>query len=363
MIAIGLALSAVLAGAAAPGSAMEASLVLPSDPRVAVMGRVDRNDPGRVRMGYPGVTWRLRFEGGSLAMRVGCDTSNGHLAVLVDGGEPRIVRLQKGESELVLASGLASGPHTVEVVNRTETWMGVVGVRGFLLAPGGTLLAPAPWPSRRMLFVGDSVTCGERIDRQPGETEPFASSNGLLSFGMLLARRFDAQAHLVCYGGRGLVRDWRGRRDVWTGPQLFDLAVPDELGPPAWDHTLYTPDVVFVSLGTNDFNLAIGPLPEREEFVAAYVRFVRAIRARHPAAHVFLSEGAIVNDEADPKRPQKTVLREYLAETARRLGDARVHLAFSRHYPGDAENAHPTKEQHAAMARDLEPVIREAVGW
>jgi lysophospholipase L1-like esterase len=358
-----LILATVLAGTPPVGSPMGDASVPPSDPRVAVMGRVDQSDPGRVRMGYPGVTWRLRFDGGSLAMRVGCDTSNGHLAVFVDGGEPRVVRLQRGDSEIVLAEGLASGPHTVEVVNRTETWMGIVGVRGFVLAKDGTLLSPDPWPRRRMLFIGDSVTCGERIDRQPGETAPFASSNGYLSFGMRLARRFDAQAHLVCYGGRGLIRDWRGRRDVWTGPQLFELAVADEVGPPAWDHSLYAPDVVFVSLGTNDFDLEIGPLPEREEFVSSYVRFVRTIRARHPEAHVFLSEGAIVNDEADPKRPQKTVLREYLTETARRLGDARVHLAFSRHYPGDAQNSHPTREQHAAMARDLEPVIRAAVGW
>ncbi len=349
--------------AAATQTAMDPSLVPPSDPRVAVMGRVDRTTPGLVRMGYPGITWRLRFSGAALAMAVRCDTSNAHLALVVDGGAARVVRLQRGDSEIPLAEGLAAGPHTVEIVHRTETWMGIVGVRGFRLAKDGVLLPPDPWPSRRMLFVGDSVTCGERIDRQPGESEPFASSNGLLSFGMLLARRLDAQAHLVCYGGRGLVRDWRGRRDVWTGPQLFDLAVPDEVGPPAWDHALYTPDVVFVSLGTNDFNLAIGPLPEREEFVSTYVRFVREIRRRYPEAHVFLSEGAIVNDQADPKRPQKTVLREYLTETTRRLGDARVHLAFSNHYPGDAENPHPTREQHAAMARDLEPIVRAAVGW
>ncbi len=362
MISASIVLSVLITGAS-PGSPMQAISIPPSDPRVAVMGRVDRSDPERVRMGYPGVTWRLRFEGAFLAMRVGCDTSHSHLAVLVDGGAPRVVRLERGDSEVMLAEGLAPGPHTVEVVNRTETWMGIVGVRGFLLAESGALLPPDPWPSRRMLFVGDSVTCGERIDRQPNETEPFASSNAYLSFGMLLARRFDAQVHLVCYGGRGLLRDWRGRRDVLTGPQLFEIALPDEVGPPAWDHALYTPDVVFVSLGSNDFNLAIGPLPEREEFVSAYGRFVRSIRARHPQAHVFLSDGAIVNDQADPTRPQKTVLREYLTETARLLDDAHVRLAFSRHHPGDPQNSHPTREQHAAMARDLEPVIRRSVGW
>jgi lysophospholipase L1-like esterase len=167
----------------------------------------------------------------------------------------------------------------------------------------------------------------------------------------------------VCYGGRGLVRDWQGRSDVLTGPQLFELAVPEETGAAPWDHASYTPDAVFVSLGTNDFNLAIGPLPEREVFVSACVRFVKKIRSRYPAAQVFLTEGAIVSDESDPTRPQKTVLREYLAETARRLADTRVHVLPSRHYPGDAQNSHPTREQHAAMARDFEPVIRRTLGW
>jgi hypothetical protein len=142
-------LLAALLAADTPGAPMP-SLVPASDPHVAVMGRFDRPSPGQVRLGYPGVTLRLRFEGPSLATRVGAETANSHLDVLVDG------------------------------------------------------------------------------------------------------------------------------------------------------------------LGTNDFSLATGALPEREGFVSAYVSFVRAIRSRHPDAQVFLTEGAIVNDEADPKRPPKTVLREYL---------------------------------------------------
>ncbi len=342
---------------------MEAELVPPGDPRVAVMGRVDRPDPDRLRIGYPGVTLRLRFEGPSLAMRALCDTPYSHLAVIVDGGEPRVLQLAKGASEPTLVAGLGPGAHSVDVVHRTETWEGIVTVHGFRLGAGGKLLPPDPWPRRRMLFIGDSVTCGERIDRVEGETEPFASSNGSLSFGMLLARRLDAQCHLVCFGGRGVIRDWRGRSDVLNAPQFFELAVPEEAGAPAWDHAAYVPDVVFVSLGTNDFNLALGELPARESFVPAYVRFVQAIRRRYPLAQLILTEGAIDNDEADPSRPQKSLLRAYLAEVARRLGDAHLHVVPSQHYPGDPGNAHPTREQHAAMARDFEPVVRRIAGW
>jgi lysophospholipase L1-like esterase len=160
-----------------------------------------------------------------------------------------------------------------------------------------------------------------------------------------------------------VIRDWQGRHDVLNAPQFFDLAVPDGDDPPRWDHTAYSPDAVVVSLGTNDFSLGIGPLPERETFVEAYVDLIRAVRKHHPHAHVFLTEGAIVNDQADPARPQQTVLREYLAEAARRLDDSRLHLVEARHYPGDAQDGHPTREQHAAMADDLTPVLRATLGW
>ncbi len=339
-------------------------LIPSNDAKIAVMGRVDGSIPGRLRVGYPGVTFRIRFDGPTLAMRASASTPNSFISVFVDSSEPRIVRLTAGENEVVLAEGLAAGEHTVEVVHRTETWVGIVTVLGFRLGAGGSLLTPQPWPSRRMLFIGDSVTCGEAVERAPDwKKDRPASWNAYRSYGMILGRIFDAQVHLVCYGGRGLVRDWQGRRDVLNAPQFFDLAVPEEKSAAAWDHAAYVPDVVVVSLGTNDFSLGIGDFPEREEWVNSYVRFVRAIRTRYPQAHIFLTEGAIVNDIADPTRPQKSILSGYIKETAARLGDPRVHVFSSRHYTGDDSDAHPTGAQHAAMARDIEPIIRAAVGW
>jgi hypothetical protein len=357
-------------------------LVPPSDPRVGVMGRVDRSVDrtglrtglARLRFGYPGVTLRLTFEGQSIGARFTATTANSRIAIVVDAGEPRVLRLPRGDSDFPLADGLAPGPHTIEIVHRTETWQGMVAVRGFVLGPGGRLLSPRAPSMRRILFIGDSVTCGEAIDRPPPparqteskaecKNDAPASSNAYLSYGMLLGRALGAEVHLVCYGGRGLIRDWRGNSRVANAPQLFDLAVPDPPWRAAWDHSAFVPDAVVVSLGTNDFNLALGPFPDREEYVSRYVAFVRAIRGHAPQAHVFLTEGAIVSDQTDPNRPQKTVLREYIAETSRRVADARVHVVESTHYPGDACNAHPTRDQHAAMARDLTPVIRRTLGW
>jgi hypothetical protein len=339
--------------------------VLPSDPHVAVMGRVQRPDRAHLRMGYPGVTLRVRVEAPELLLRASSTTGDSRLDVSVDGAPATVVRVATEEGDLVLTTGLPKGPHTVEVVHRTEAWQGVVTVRGFVLPRGGRVLPPEPWPARRLLFIGDSVTCGEGVERPPtcGKKDAARDSSGFLSYGMVAARGLNAQAHLVCYGGRGLVRDWQGKRDVLNAPGFFRLSVPDPEHVPAWDHAAYTPDAVVVSLGANDFNLELGALPEREGWVAAYVRFVRDIRARHPRALILLTEGALVNDAADPQRPARSVLRAYVAETVKRLQDPHVQAFESQRYPGDDCDAHPTRAQHEAMARDLEPVLRRALGW
>jgi len=319
----------VIAGQACRTQARD-SWVLASDPRVEIMGRVDRSRPDRIRIGYPGVTFRVRFDGPSLRVRVACSTDQSHVSVLVDGGAPRVLRLPKGVGEVSLADGLGAGEHSLELVHRTETWQGVISVLGFLPAAGARVLPAEPWPTRRLLFIGDSVTCGEAIDRGPTCAKDSSWWNAYLSYGMVLSRALHAQCQLVCYGGRGLVRDWQGKSDVLNAPQFFDLALPDE-SRPKWEHASYQPDVILVSLGTNDFNLGSGEFPERQTFVSSYVAFVHALRAQYPLAHIVLTEGAIVSDA---ERPQKSVLRAYIAETAQRLGDARVQGRASQPLPG-----------------------------
>src|SRR5262245_20424455 len=96
----------------------------PSDERVAVMGRADRSRDARLRMGYPGVTVRVRFEGAALVMRAASTTARSRVAVIVDAGPPRVLRVPQVEGDVPLADGLSPGPHTVDVVHRTETWQG-----------------------------------------------------------------------------------------------------------------------------------------------------------------------------------------------------------------------------------------------
>ena len=70
----------------------------------------------------------------------------------------------------------------------------------------------------------------------------------------------------------------------------------------------------------------------------------------------------MVND-APGKAPKRTVLHAYLQEIVARLNSPQVQLASVSHYPGTPGDGHPTRAEHEAMAKELEPQFRQALHW
>lgn len=325
------------------------------DAPVSISGRSVFDSDGSLRFGYPGVSVSLAISGGSLSMEASSTGGQNHLLVEVEGAEPVILTPTTEPTQLPIAH--ASGPTQVRLTHLSETWHGLMHLHRLTLTGGEFLPAPQP-PARKMLVIGDSVTCGEAVHRTADCRKNSRWWRPDQSWGMLLARNLDAEVHLVCYGGRGLTRSWNGNTDELQAPAFVDLAIAVEEGP-RWPHASYQPELILISLGTNDFSLGIGPLPAREHFVRVYTEFVKGLQKRYPGAHIVLTEGAIVNDVSDPARPQKTRLREYIAATVEATDNGRVHQLPSRHYPGDACDAHPTGDQHQRMAEDFTEPLKK----
>ena len=322
-----------------------------ADPHVARMGRTGINADGAVRFGYPGVSFYLNFEGTRLSVEAEASGENSYLDVIVDG-VARKVRLAYGRQTVSLVDGASAGKHAVEIVNRSETWHGTAALLRF--DTDGKWNAAPILPQRKMLVLGDSVTCGEAIDRVAGAKKDPSWWNARSSYGMLMARELHAQVQLVCYGGRGLIRTWENKTDEMNLPDYYQLAVADLQKPVRWDQRDYRPDVILSTIGTNDFNLGI---PDREQYVGTYVRFVRTLLKDHPQARIVLTEGGLVTGE------KRLALIEYVAETVKRVGDKRVHAIASKPYSGDADDGHPTREQTVNIANDLLPQVRTIMNW
>lgn len=304
----------------------------------------------------------MTVDGGTLSMVAASSKDGSWLAIRVDDQPPRRLALTTTPSRYRLLEN-ARGRHRVSVSHISETWRGIVTIDSFQLT-GGYFGRPPAAAQNKLMVIGDSVTCGEGVySPVPGQcrTHPREPDSDH-SYGMLLGARLRAETQLICYGGRGLIRSWNGNPQDLQAPEFFDLAIP-EAGQPRADLTQFMPDVILISLGTNDFNLGLGELPEEDEFVDAYTAFVRRLLNTYPKAIIALTEGSIVNDRADPERPQKTRLNRYIAQTLARVASPRVYQLASPYFPGDECDAHPTGEQHRAMAdylwRQLKPLIAD----
>ncbi|WP_036172009.1 GDSL-type esterase/lipase family protein [Massilia sp. 9096] len=348
---------ALIAAALLSASVANASeTVRADDARIVRMGRTVAEPDGTVRFGYSGVTLTLAVQGGRLAMEAAGGGANSVVDVIVDGGAPTVLQLDPQPRSYELLKDAGPGPHRVDIVHRTETWLGVPAIARFT-TDGRITQAPA-LPSRKLLVLGDSVTCGAGMQRPSG---PDAADKGKpswwnagASYGMLLGQALHAQVQLVCFGGRGLVRSYNNRTDEYQLPAFYELAIPDAAHPVKWNQADYDPDLILVTIGTNDFTQGI---PERAWYVDTYVNFVRTLLRDHPHAKIALSEGAILDGE------KKAALTDYIAATVARVGDPRVRAIPSIHHPGDSADAHPTTPQHAEMARELAPPLQALMGW
>lgn len=320
---------------------------------LAIMGRSHTAPDQSYMFGFPGVSFSAEVIGSSMTADLQSSNGNSWIDVLVDGQLQSTQKIGQQWQTIELFNFPQVKRHRVEIIHRSENWHGSVKL-GKLALTGEKFLPAPELPARKMMVLGDSVTCGEAIDRVSGEEKNTRWWNARESYGMLIAKHLNAQVHLVCWGGRGLVRSWNGNTDDKNLADFYEFAVGDNDPTLHWNHQQYQPDVILIAIGTNDFSPGI---PEREIYVKAYVQLVNTLLRNHPQTQIALTEGAILNGE------KKAALIEYLRETVSRVNNNRVHQLVSNHYPGDEQDAHPTKAQHAAMAKDLTPQLKSLMHW
>lgn len=336
-----------------------------SDARIQYTGRVDVTGASAA-FSYPGVSIRLRFKGDAIELLLkdqgtGDERTTNYYQVTLDAQTPVKLAVRASQTVYELGRNLAPGEHALELVKLTESEVGASELRGFRIH--GEPLEPPARPALRLEFIGDSITCGYgnevSVLEADNPTTGFHSVNENITrtHGWLTARELGAEAMFTCYSGRGVYRNNTGDT-AGTVPQTYDRVIPTQ-DTPRWGFARYTPDIVVLNLGTNDFALGV---PDSTRFTTAYKAFVTRLRSQYPQARIICAVGPLMNDWYPSGENHWSTIQGWVSSVVKGFndqGDARVHfLAFTPQAEPYGEDWHPSASTHQAMATRLTDFIR-----
>ncbi len=317
------------------------------------MGRVDRRDASGPRLAWPGTGVLARVRGTRIDVRLK-DAGENRFAVMVDGKGPKLIKTGPGSLSYELATGLSDGEHDVEIYKRTEVDVGVVQFLGFVQP---AVVTPPPHV-RTIEFIGDSITAGYGIDVAADFNCPLAADeDAYSSYAAIAARRLKAAYALVAWSARGMLRNWSGETKD-TMPELWERTLGNESAH-KWDFSTWTPDLVVVALGTNDY--AMGD--PGEPFGSKYAAFLGKVRSRYPAAWVLCATSPMLTGAS--RESLRTRVRG-VVEGAKSKGDAKiavVDFAEQINTDGNGCAGHPSSTTHRKMADQLVLSTHSTIGW
>lgn len=283
-------------------------------------------------------------------------------SVSIDNKTPTVLSAKSGGGTYVLASSLAQGTHTVRVTKRTEASIGPARFRGFTIT-GGSLTPKVSSIARRILMVGDSITCGYGVLGTSSTCSyTTATQNIELTYGALAGAHFNADVQYAAWSGKGIYRNNDGTTDTTMG-DLFNLTEPSNSSD-AYDWSQFVPDAIVVNLGTNDFSASLSE-PAQATFASAYLKMLATLYQAYPKAHVFLVAGPMVIDNYPIGKTYLTDLKSYLAAIAQAAQGSQVTVVDLTSLT-DAQkgcDSHPNQAAHAVMSQSLQAAMSASLGW
>ena len=351
---------------------LKGTVIKPSNPDIVYTGRISFTNPDRPTWNYPGVQIMAAFEGTSLRMIA--KPRSGYFMAQIDQAEPFKVAFRgERDSVVTLATALPDGRHLVRLMYVIEGYEFFPEFWGFVLDEGRQLIEAPRLPSRKIEFIGNSITCGygnEGLKKEEGFD--YATENHYYSYASIVARNLQAQHWVVARSGIGAYRNYDGPK---TGNPESNMPVQYEYTGYAWkpelrkeatflqekwDFSRYQPDVVCINLGTNDLST---PNYDLTLLKQGYQKLLKMVRQHNPKAKiVFLTGSMLYNQEL---QMAKQLLDEVTAE-AQKAGDKEVYRFDMNHIDGEAflgNDWHPNVYQDEKMAGELTPYLRKLMNW
>lgn len=326
-----------------------------TDEYVRLLGRGVVTDNGR-SFNWPQSGFEFEFIGTKAEVYVGSATGTAYFNVSVDGGEPTRMVLNSGWN--TLCENLEYNDHTVKFVRSSEAIHGKIYASEIRV--DGTAPVPTAQKERKLEIYGDSYTAGYGNVPVGTENESVSAQNTdhWKGYASIVARHYDADANVIAFSGKGMAMNHNSSgttiNEVNTIPMQFeyaDIAIGSETQP-AWDHSTYTPDLIIIFLGTNDYRGTSDMGANGAYFQEKYEAFLATLKNTYPTSKILClsKENTCYKEEA------------LAAVEAAGGAEAGVYHYVFKSFGESGIDAHPNANEHISIANEVIGAINSIEG-
>jgi len=285
------------------------------------------------------------------------------LNVSIDGGKNEVIELSLN-GLTTLASDLPKGEHTIEVISGTSmryspdpnTEAGHAADNGTLrlnkLYYNGTPLTYVSDKTSRILFLGDSITCGMGLDTSV--ENGYKASNAYYTYASVLGRMLNAEVETVARCGSQVCHFAWATANRNKGPidGINWLKSINLINSTEYDYANNQPDVVVINLGSNDI-----PYSETEgikdytgdKYNEDVTTLLTKVHTMYPDAKIIWTVG-MVDRNTDLSKEYIGYFKSYVKTWSAENNDLAYFLDLSHLSDLEGYNGHPTIETHNEAA-------------
>lgn len=272
--------------------------------------------------------------------------------VFIDDREPVTIKIGRAGYQ-VIATGLQDGVvHQVRIAKRSDANIGAMIIRNLKINVGGTFAtAEAPQTNRRILVLGDSITCGYGNLYESGEApSAVVFEDGTNTFATMLAERCQAELEVVAISGIGI---GNSRNTPFPLQPVYEQE--DNRSKMPLDTKRFVPDLVVISLGTNDD----AQNATQTEIRDGTIKFIRKIHEDFPKAKIVWTYGIM---SRNCMQTLQSTIDGLIAAGDKQLAFVPLEAPKGEELPLGLAG-HPNLKMHARMAEELLPAVKKLTGW
>ena len=288
------------------------------------------------------------------------NSAHGYIQYVLDGVYKERVKVSEDADQPIILHASSEGKHQIWIYKATEATTGPIAIRKIeaqQVAPLANVTGPI------IEFIGNSITSGAASDASDtpcGSGQYSDQHNAYQAYGPRVARALNAEFVLSSVSGIGIYRTWN--TDSPSMPQVYERFDLQQSTSKKWKFKTFTPKIVSIALGTNDFSTGDGKNPRKDFdstiYVAAYVKFIGLIKSKYPFAKIALLSSPMV------KGKQKVMFESCLQMIKTKAEKAypsnhRISLYFFESMEARGCAGHPSVEDHGILAKQLTPFFKK----